>query len=451
MKKKLILLFTTLLFANDNLDEFTDFDTEFTPTKKEEVKHLTVNGNVKFRYYHFIKHTHYKAITNRQEFIDVLAEINLKYNKNDDSLNSNLFFMGGNFSDTYRKSGMLLNEFRDMEKRVPMLGIKEAYYLHNFADSDIVIGKMLYANSASMIYSPSDIYNQSLIPDPLDPYKLGSWLTKWDYYVDDARYSIVLFPFISPAKPTSPKTRWSGDETHKTTGNFNNVSASEIELDRNNKVRGVLGYRNSVNGYDITANLGAGSSLYSVLLKTNKPHKYKEYYPRDIWASIGISTTYKKLELHSEAYYQAVESNEDDDFISAVVGGKYTLSRWVDKIKLKQIDIIVEYTKEFIVNEMHNDLVYKSSRDSRAFKNDILLKIDGEINYKWSLNYFANFRLSTDQRKNSGRYQKIGTTYKPKDAMEIALFVELFNGEEDSYYGKWKNNDRIITQLKYSF
>jgi hypothetical protein len=450
MKKIFFLTLATFLLADD-LDEFSDFNTEFTPVKKEKKSPFKISGNVKLRYYHFLKHTNYKKITNRQEFIDVLAEISGKYNKNSNSFNSTLFFMGGNFSDTYRTNGIVLSEFRDTQKKVPMAGIKESYYLHNFSNSDVVIGKMLYSNSSSMLYSPSDIYNQTLAPDPLDPYKIGSWLTKFDYYKNDARYSIVLFPFISPSKLTSDKTRWSGDEEHKTSGNFNNASSSQIDLDRNNKVRGVLGYRNSLNGYDITANLGAGVSLYSVLLKTDKPNKYKEYYPKDVWMSAGFSTTYKKLEVHGEAYYQIVESNEDDDFISAVIGGKYTFSRWVDKIKLKQIDIILEYAREFIIDKMNNKQVYKSSKDSRAFKNDILLKVDGEINYKWSLNYFANFRLSTDQQKNSGRYQKIGTTYKPKDAMEVGLYVEFFNGEDDSYYGRWRNNDRIVTQFKYNF
>jgi len=452
MKKILLLLSASLLFAQDDIpSDFGDFDTDFAPVKAEKKSPFKVTGNIKLRYYHFIKHTHYKKITNRQEFIDALAEINGKYAKKSDTLDTTLFFMGGNFSDTYRTSGMVLDEFRDTEKKVPFFGIKESYYMHNFSNYDLTIGKRLYTNSASMIYSPSDIYNQTLAPDPLDPYKVGVWLTKLDYYVNDARYTLAFFPFISPTKPTSPKTRWSGDEEQKSTGNFNGVDAKEITPDRNNKVRGVLGYRNSINGYDIVANLGAGPSLYSVLLKTKKPHAYKEVFPTAVWASAGVSTTYKKLELHSEAYYQIVESNEDDDFISAVFGGKYTLDRWVDKIKLKQIDIIVEYVREFVTDHMNNNKVYKSSKDSRAFKNDFLIKIDGEINYKWSLNYFANFRLSTDQRKNSGRYQKVGVTYKPKDAMEVAVYGEVFNGEDDSYYGKWRNNDRIVTQFKYSF
>jgi len=451
MKKLLIpLMISSLLLADDIPDDFGEFDTEFAPVKKEK-SHFKVTGDLKFRYYHFIKHTHYKKITNRQEFIDALAEINGRYAKDNNTFDTTVFFMGGNFSDTYRTKGVLLEEFRDLKKRVPFVGLKESYYLHNFDNYDLTIGKKIYANTASMIYCPSDIYNQTLAPDPLDPYKVGVWLTKLDYYKNDARYSLVFFPFTSQSKPTSEKTRWSGDESVKTTGTFTGVTAAEINQDRNNKIRGVLGYRNSINGYDIVANLGAGPSLYSVLLKTKNPNVYDEVFPTAVWMSLGFSTTYKKLELHSEAYYQIVESNEDDDFISFVMGGKYTLDRWVDKIKLKQIDIILEYAREFIVDHMNNNKVYKSSKDSRAFKNDILVKIDGEINYKWSLNYFANFRLSTDQRKNSGRYQKVGVTYKPKDALEVGLYGEMFNGDKDSYYGKWKNNDRIITQLKYSF
>jgi hypothetical protein len=442
----ILILIVIFIFADDIPAEFANFNEEF---KSQETKNFHFHGKFKFRYYHFFKTTHYNKVSNRKDFIDLLLETNARYHKNNDTFNLATFFAGGNFSDSYKTKGVFLEEFRDLSRKIPIIGIKEAYYLHNFENVDFTIGKMIYLNSASTLYSPNDIYNLDLAIDPLNIYRVGSWLVKWDYYVNDARYSFVIFPFISYSKFVSLKTRWSGGDKD-TTITFNGVSSSKIILDKHNKIRAIFGYRNTINKYDLVANLGVGSSPYTVLLKIDSD-TYEEHYPRDIWVSIGASTTYKKLELHFESYYQVVENNEDDDFISSVVGGKYTFSKWLDKIGLKKVDAILEYAREFVVDKVDNQKVYKSSEDERAFKNDILLELVGEINYKFHINYFANFRLSTKGRNSSGRYQKIGFNYKIKDAMDLGVYTEFFNGEKYSYYGRWKDNDRIITEFKYSF
>ena len=143
--------------------------------------------------------------------------------------------------------------------------------------------------------------------------------------------------------------------------------------------------------------------------------------------------------------------DKDDDFISAVGGATYTLDKWVDKVGFDKINMTMEYVKEIIVDSYNPDITYRSSENERAPKNDILINISAEVNDKVSFNYFANFRLSIKQNKDTGRYQKLSTQYKVKDGLLTNFFVEFFNGDVNSYYGKWRENDRIGIDLKYYF
>jgi hypothetical protein len=496
MKKILALSTGLFLYAlNVNIpaptvfpNEFADFDEEFQQSVDTN-KTFSINGKFKLRYYHFYRNTEIDNFKDRKNFIDALLEVKNSYHKDIYSFNSTLFFMRGNFSDTYKTRGVFLEEFRDMQRKVPIIGIKEAYFLQNKDNYDFIIGKRIYVNSSSMIYSPSDIFNLNISPDPLELYKVGSWQVRCDYFKDNATYTFVFFPFYEHSKTVSDKTRWGGNNnvntsTNNTQGNNSNINSSTFNTNVNtnlfvllpsyiatsiapvlnsiqakslisenrNKLRAVFGYRNSVNGYDITSNMGIGVSPYPIIKYTSTPGVYQISYPPTAFLSYGVSTTVNKLELHSEAYYQNVYDNQDDDYISLVIGGKYTFTNGVEKLKLQQLDMILEYAKEIFIDGEHNYKVLTSSRNYRLFKNDVLLKLTGKINEKWNVNYFTNFRLfyhSGD--KTGGSYQKLGTTYKPKDGMKLSLYLELFNGQENNIYGQWKRNDRVISQITYNF
>lgn len=499
MKKILALSTGLFLYAlNVNIsaptvfpNEFADFDEEF-PQSVDTNKTFSINGKFKLRYYHFYRNTEIDNFKDRKNFIDALLEVKNSYHKDIYSFNSTLFFMRGNFSDTYKTRGVFLEEFRDMQRKVPIIGIKEAYFLQNKDNYDFIIGKRIYVNSSSMLYSPSDIFNLNISPDPLEAYKVGSWQVRYDYFKDNATYTFVFFPFYEHSKTVSDKTRWGNNSNNNNNDNsdycdklcnnsnnsinsnycnelcsltssdsdsdkslnsaLNDIQAKSLISENRNKLRAVFGYRNSVNGYDITSNMGIGVSPYPIIKYTSTPGVYQISYPPTAFLSYGVSTTVNKLELHSEAYYQNVYDNQDDDYISLVIGGKYTFTNGVEKLKLQQLDMILEYAKEIFIDGEHNYKVLTSSRNYRLFKNDVLLKLTGKINEKWNVNYFTNFRLfyhSGD--KTGGSYQKLGTTYKPKDGMKLSLYLELFNGQENNIYGQWKRNDRVISQITYNF
>jgi len=442
--------------SNDDFDE--DFDDEFQdqqPKKAKKSYFLSMQGSLKVRGYSFLRPTHYENRNNSQQQADSVLELNAKFKKSNYLASASIFSMIGTEHNTYNY-GRIFEEFRDTNREVPIGGIRELYVIDSSDKYDLIIGKKIFKNSVSTLYSPSDVYNITLSPDPLDPYTIGTWLGDFEYYRDNDSFGVVFFPVISNSKTFSSKSRWSGnDDSLQNSNHFIIPVGATVDEDQENKVRMLLKYKGTKTilgmGADFIFNIGYGPSLYTVLEYTDKTNVYKETHPEAWYISTGFSTTYKKFEVHAEAYYQNVEKSRDDDFISAVGGASYTLDEWVDKIGVNKVSMVVEYVRETITKSYDESKTFRSSEQERAPKNDILVKVDAEINHKWSLNYFGNFRLSIKEQKDSGRYQKIGTTYTIRDGLVSSLFVEVFNGEENSYYGKWRDNDRIGLQFKYSF
>jgi len=478
--KKISLLVSILLISNLYADDFDDdFDSEFGNTKKVEVNQsnddfddefsdfnskpkkknytLTFSGSLKIRGYGFIEDKNYPYKNNARFQSDNLLELNSKFKKGEYILSGSIFGLVGTEHNTYNY-GKVLEEPRDLNKEIPIAGIKELYGIRSSDNYDIIVGKKVFKTGISTLYSPSDVYNVKLSPDPLDPYTVGTWLTDFEYYKDSASYGIVFFPYISNSKTFSPKSRWSGnaDDENNNINSFIIPKGIKVIQDKENKVRVLLKYKNTTEvlnrGIDVMLNVGYGPSLYTILQKTDKKDTYLvETRPEAWYVSSGFSTTYKKLEAHAEIYYQNVIASRDDNFISAVGGFTYTLDKFVNKVGFDKIDMTVEYVKEIVTNYYDNKETYRSSQKERAPKNDILVNINAEINNKWSLIYFGNFRLEINQNKDAGRYQKFGTKYTIKDGLVGGLYVETFNGQDNSYYGRWKDNDRVIAELKYSF
>ena len=484
MKKLSTILLSTVLISGLYADEFDDeFDNEFGKTSKQiqqklntqtdefddefsegfdeekkPKKSYTINfdGSLKVRGYTFIEPSNYKNRNNARSQADSVLELNSKLKKGKYIFSGSIFSMVGTEHNTYAYD-QVFEEFRDTNKEVPIAGIKELYAIQSNDNYDVIVGKKVFKTGISTLYSPSDVYNVTLSPDPMDPYTIGVWLADFEYYKENDTFGLVFFPVISNSKTFSPKSRWSGNENVKDENlkSFIVPTKSEVKEDNQNAIRVLLRYKGTKTlfdrGIDFILDVGYGPSLYSILEYTDEENVYLETHPTAWYVSTGFSTTYKKFEIHGELYYQNVIASKDDNFISAVGGATYTLDEWVDKIGVNKVTMTVEYVKEIVTDKYDSKKTYRSSQKQRAPKNDILIKADAEINHKWSLNYFANFRLEIDQNKDSGRYQKLGTTYTIKDGLVTELFVEMFNGDDNSYYGRWQDNDRVGLQVKYSF
>jgi hypothetical protein len=160
----------------------------------------------------------------------------------------------------------------------------------------------------------------------------------------------------------------------------------------------------------------------------------------------GFSTAYKKWEFHGEGLFNYSYDGKDDDYVSMVGGFTYTIDDWAKKIYLQKIDITLEYATEVTMKNQDAEGYTRSSRKSRMGRNNLFTRVNFKYNEYLSFQYISDFEFDP-----SGRYNRIQSEYKIRPGLEWTTVFEFFNGKDTSYYGRWERNDRIITDITYSF
>ena len=160
----------------------------------------------------------------------------------------------------------------------------------------------------------------------------------------------------------------------------------------------------------------------------------------------GFSTTWKDFELHGEALYNRTDKHRDDSYINYVGGVTYTDRDFARKLHLDRIDLTVEYAGEVITSDQNCRGYIVNSRYARIGRDDIFASARIGVNDDISLHYLADIVFW-----NKSRFHRVGASYRIRSGLVLGLDFEFFDGDRLSYFGRWRNNDRVITTLKWSF
>lgn len=450
----LLLCFCVNLYA----DDFDIFDKIEEPkvieTKEKGFFTKLSKGadfNLVFRYYHFLKDikddTGEKDL--RKDFASVMFEPKLKYDFKNTIINFRGWVEYGNEKDTYKGIG---DELRDNSRNRRYLQLAELNTVSTFGNFELTIGKKSVKVGVSTLYSPAERFKVAEGNDPIDIKEIGLWQIRGDYFKNDTTYTLVFLPVYNESKVPSKITRWSGENDNESTSTeFDGVSEDDIDKEIVNITPQNFSYlakiKTILKGWDLFAAGYYGVSPYAVLRKdVNNSNKYYREHPMISSISSGFATTYKKFEFHGEGYLQHSPQGKDDDFFNYVLGSTYTLDEWVQYIWLDRIDATIEYAGEVILKDQYADNYERSSKDQRAGRNNILGRFNAKINEKLNLEWY--FTRSFDDK---GYMHHYGANYKFKGGVTLKAFFDFFDGPKDSYYGKWRNNDRFMAFLEYKF
>lgn len=348
--------------------------------------------------------------------------------------------------------------FQDSDRRRRHLEINELFLTLNQPDYNVTLGKKIFSNGLSTLYSPVDRLKPKDGNDPLDQKDLGIWQARVDYFVKDSfTVTAAVLPVFQTSKQPSPASRWMGSKRAGDSQDFDffgDTSSNEVIEDRAQVNLNNTGYfargKGTYHGWDLFASFYHGPNPFFVLREENqggRTVRIKETVKVANYAA-GFSTTYKKWEFHGEALYNYSYDGKDDNYLAYLGGFTYTVDDLAKKMRLEQIDLTLEYGGEFITNNQNAPGYTKSSRKTRLGKNDLYARANFKYSEDFSFEYVSNFELEEDE---SGRYQRLGTKYRVRDGLIWKVAVEFFNGSDNSYYGRWYRNDRVLTELEYSF
>jgi len=397
----------------------------------------------------------------------------------------------GNQNDTYDG---VTEFFQDNDRRRNFLEINEIYGTADFGDIELTMGRKILNNGVSTLFSPANRFSPLDLNDPMDPRRLGVWQAGLDLIDADTTWTFIVMPYFIPPKTPSPKSRWvSGDAWGGIPGYFGSsqslfddylevlhffselagrdlvplfeqlfdtsfggavpLTTTKYELPDSDDPDqwGYFGrVKSSVGRYDMFASAFRGPSMYPVLKATLDSAApavlITVEHPIADQIAGGASTTWNELEFHTEALYSHTEDNKDDSYLNFVVGSTWSNQSYAQRMKMHRIDLTAEYVGESITNRQSADGYFISSRDARLGRNDAVLRADVHLTEDFSVQYVADIVLS-----NSARMNRFGTTWRLREGLTWKTGLELFDGSNNSYYGRWRDQDRVVTSIEYAF
>ena len=459
IKKLLTVMLVVCMAATALADEFDAMFGEMEEMKVEPPKEKSTmdkiidgtNLSLTFRYYRFLHGLEEpeEDKDTRMDYFNAYLELETRYIQNPNNYYFKGWFEEGNEHDTYR-GGPHDPQDEDRFRRIFQIG--EAYMIHTQGDHEFTLGKREIDISVSTLYSPSERLTVIEGNDPLHPKEIGIWQARYDYYTGQNTYSFYFVPFFNESRFPSPVTRWSGEKDgDEESSEFDDVKESDIDEESTPVKPKNFSYmaraKTVWKGYDLFIAGFYGVSPYSVLAQRDKnKEEYESEHPL-VWAAMGgFSTTWQKFEFHGEAYSSVAAKNKDDDFVNFVLGTTYTLDRYVDKLKMQRAVFTVEYAGESVFDRQSNDDYVHDSSDQRSGKNDIIGRATLDFSDDFSIVY-----LGSRSFEDEGVMQSIGIDWNVRNDVLLKSYFEFFDGPSDSYYGRWRNNDRWYNTVTYSF
>ena len=348
------------------------------------------------------------------------------------------------------------------------------------------MGKKIFKNGIATIYSPANRYNAYDLHDPVNPVQLGTWQLAGDYTRGDTVYTGAVLPFYQEKKIPPVGSRWLvsdlpvGDNLPSPfrirPGSlqellrilyyyrdllFRNGRVSDLinrgatfsareELPGNSP--GDWGWfgrvKKSMGIWDTFLSAYYGPSFYPVLrleVSGNSATLFKET-PTVYQLAGGFSTTWGNTEFHGEALYSHSRNKRDDSYVNYVGGICHSSDSLATALGLKKLDLVLEYAGEMITAEQGITDYILSSKYTRIGRNDLIGTVIATLTDDLSLHYLADFALT-----DKAHFQRIGASLRVVPGVVATLDFEFFKGSPESYFGRWSNNDRVVTAVKWSF
>ncbi len=353
----------------------------------------------------------------------------------------------------YRWEGGIALFQDDAIKSRPVV-INELYATAPLGNTDLVLGRAIQRNTVSVLYPLADRYIARDLNDPTDPKILGIWQARADYYRNDWTYSFAALPIFQPSKTPGIESRWWIQRVEPIIGEpippVTTGRVDRIVPDVSVENMGLLAtIRTRQQGWDFFTTAYSGYSPYAVTrTDTPTPDEFVvtvEYLPGFDW-SVGVSTVFDALELHSEALYHHTYSGDDDDYINALIGLIWRSEKLAEWLHCNQVHLTTEYAREVILAEQKVSSGYASSSEPfRLGRNTLFTELLLEVTAKdlVSAAYSHNFA-------EGNAFAQLRGSHRFSNGFRLELVGEVFAGS-GLYYGTWSNNNRVYLNFEYNF
>lgn len=325
--------------------------------------------------------------------------------------------------------------------------------------TEILIGKDTIPMGVAEIYSPSDLYNSSNLINPQQSTDFGIWQARTDFYLGSDRLTAIVMPLTESGPSASELSRWyargsSGSDFAALNlpalpgGMTADVKDAGYDNDDPGNWGYMLEYKGTATGIDYFGSAYTGPSPYPVL-KNPPPGQLGPFlveYPRANILSAGAALTHESWKFYGEAvgYWSAHE--KDDDVARMMIGTKYRETTFANSIGFNEITPIIEFDKEWRLDEQSHPDYTTSSADARPNPENVIAAITVTVNDEWKFGGAYNRSI-----RDQDSLTRLFVRYDPTDNLWMSLTAMDFHGGDGTVFGRYRRNDNIAFKVHYSF
>lgn len=450
----LFVLFPLFAYAQDskdlNLDELLSMDKPVEEKKEDPFSRM-------------LKQAKWTWTTNAYSFVQSKSGQDAGDDKKNQQINMQLFF------DANYKT-------KDFELKIDFLGwigtekdsfwpsnpdtsrsanFTQIYLKKDLENSNLFLGYKQVEDGIITLFSPANHLARVDSLVPTDSIKLGVWQAAWVGYDGNNTTELRLLPYFQESRVPAKISRWSSKDSNQhlvgveDQGDLKNNEVEDKKIShRLQDMGGFFKRKMRVAGADFLASAYYGYLPNSSIKRTVKDYrtKYERVHVKGAILATGVSAVKGSWELHGEAALQIPENRKDDSFLKYVGGFEYDTNLFLKIDGIETAKLVIEYANEWVITEQNHPEYPYRTHTARVGRNSIFLLQKVDINDKNKLFYGFTYNISKDDN-----WHRIGGEHKFGTANSIELAYEWFNGKDNTQFGRWHENDRLILKFTKKF
>lgn len=342
-------------------------------------------------------------------------------------------------------------------ERRSVASLREAAVAVRGEQLEVTLGKQVFAWGTADAHNPTDHVNPYDYLDVLDNEKLAVYAAAGRLSVGATTLTAVVVPVFTPSRVPLRESRWTPLPPE---GFVAVVDERELPARSLRNAQYAARLRTTVRGWDVSASYYEGFEHTPVFRRSEAEDeagravpRFTPLYTRVRAVGLDFSTSYRRLEVHGEGAVTLVERNGRDDRFQWITGINYTLDGpvpWVEDVA-----IILEYARQEVLRSRPESGIVPSGDSpevgdllaNNAFRNALV----GRIVVRFSEDTQLKLTGIADFTGPVSYYVQVKLAHRLSDAVQVEGGLDIIEGARDTFWGRWRDNDRLFVWLRYVF
>lgn len=350
----------------------------------------------------------------------------------------------------------IYHRVQDTAELRSFVDVKEGALKLNIAGVDLAFGKQIYSWGTADGYNPTDNINPYDYLDVIDRAKMGVYSASANAVAGPVSLTLVLVPAFTPSREARILSRWvpspqgvpSEDPRLPETPAGSILEPRQVPHVEVDNMQYAGRAKITLAGWDVSGSYYEGFENLPVLKqKRGTEFTFVPVYTRMRVPGFDFSTTSGKAEFHGEGAFKFVEKDGKKDRFRVVLGFNYI---WDDLgiSWLQHVMLIGEYARTPAFVARLRSRITEGTQFLYAFRDAPIGRV--QLKFTEETQFAVGWTMDLSNDDNS-YFLQFKLNHKLTDALHVETGVDAFYGDRDSFWGKWRDNDRFFFFLKYFF